>query len=115
MLYLRSRRKEEKISYRPLGQVYLVVQRTSRIHPREYSRNIAPMECTLNIALPGRAIQDETRIFPKNNILCVLGLNSGYTVSVLGREEGYTVKYTPLPEGVPKAKPEELLKAKSYI
>ena len=27
-------------------------------------------------------------------------------VSVLGREEGYTVKYTPLPEGVPGAKPE---------
>ena len=36
----------------------------------------------------------------KNDILPVLGLNSGYTVSVLGREKGYTVKYTPLPEGV---------------
>ena len=32
-----------------------------------------------------------------------------YTVSVLGREEGYMVKYTPPPEGVPRAKPEGTL------
>ena len=32
------------------------------------------------------------------------------TVSVLGRDEGYTVKYKPLPEGIPKAHVNPLIK-----
>ena len=38
--------------------------------------------------------------------MSVLGLDSGYTVSVLGREEGYTAKYGLNPREFPRVQPE---------